>query len=363
MGDGFMGGVQASAVDAIREAAAEGAKAAARDRRGRALRQEDASARWPRRSGRRWRLQSRLSDVVVFDDARGQGQAARWPRCSSRSSPTSSARRWWRAPGFSVGGVVAVAWDGGKEASRAVRTACRCCEKASKVVILSAPAAAARQFDPAGLQAYLTRARRRRRRSRRWKVRPTPRRGCLKAAIDSGANLLVAGAFGHPRLQEFVFGGATRTFFDRAPRPPCSFRTRIDQAMANGARTTKVRLSRIVMRLARNPGTEFADGDDHRGYSLVAPLTAGRPPGRRGLRPGPRRPARCAASRRTRTPATAGSCHQGRTWFFDYDNAEDTGEEPVFRLGQHRFAVGEYVSITDEDGRLLTYKVTDVTPA
>ena len=33
-------------------------------------------------------------------------------------------------------------------------------------------------------------------------------------------------------------------------------------------------LSRIVMRLARNPGTEFADGDDHRGYALVAPLTA-----------------------------------------------------------------------------------------
>jgi len=25
-------------------------------------------------------------------------------------------------------------------------------------------------------------------------------------------------------------------------------------------------------------------------------------------------------------------------------------------------AVGEYVSITDEDGRLLTYKVTEVSP-
>ena len=35
-------------------------------------------------------------------------------------------------------------------------------------------------------------------------------------------------------------------------------------------------LSRIVMRLARNPGTEFAGGDDHRGYALTAPLT---PPG------------------------------------------------------------------------------------
>ena len=28
------------------------------------------------------------------------------------------------------------------------------------------------------------------------------------------------------------------------------------------------------MRLARNPGTEFAGGDDHRGYALSAPLTA-----------------------------------------------------------------------------------------
>ena len=34
-----------------------------------------------------------------------------------------------------------------------------------------------------------------------------------------------------------------------------------------------MQLSRIVMRLARNPGTEFAGGDDHRGYALTAPLT------------------------------------------------------------------------------------------
>ncbi|HEY7900302.1 MAG TPA: hypothetical protein VIC25_03865, partial [Caulobacteraceae bacterium] len=36
--------------------------------------------------------------------------------------------------------------------------------------------------------------------------------------------------------------------------------------------------------------------------------------------------------------------------------------EPVFRLGEHRFAVGEYVTVTDEDGRLLTYKVVEVSP-
>ncbi len=42
--------------------------------------------------------------------------------------------------------------------------------------------------------------------------------------------------------------------------------------MADGSRSN-VALSRIVMRLARNPGTEFADGDDHRGFTLTAPLT------------------------------------------------------------------------------------------
>ena len=41
----------------------------------------------------------------------------------------------------------------------------------------------------------------------------------MKAAKGVGANLLVAGAFGHPRLQEFIFGGATRTFLNAADAP------------------------------------------------------------------------------------------------------------------------------------------------
>jgi hypothetical protein len=110
--------------------------------------------------------------------------------------------------------------------------------------------------------------------------------------------------------------------------------------MADGSRNN-VSLSRIVMRLARNPGTEFADGDDHRGYSLVAPLT---PDGHLDGAAYAKSKAACAVRR------------------FAPDE-EATGEEPVFRLGQHRFAVGEYVSITDEEGRLLTYKVTDVARA
>ena len=39
-------------------------------------------------------------------------------------------------------------------------------------------------------------------------------RRLLAAAKAAGADLLVAGAFGHPRLREFIFGGATRTFLN-----------------------------------------------------------------------------------------------------------------------------------------------------
>ena len=212
MGDGFMGGVQASAVDAIREAASEGAKAA----------ESTANAsRDPHKSFRSlaspvWAalaLQCRLSDVIVFDDAsaKGRGPLAETLAPADRGG-RAAADSWWRWSGFSVGGVVALAWDGGKEARRAVRTAIPLLEKASRVVILSAPQAASRQFEPTDLRAYLV--------SRGVTSETQAVEGggdaapkLLRAAVAAGANLLVAGAFGHPRLQEFVFGGATRTFF------------------------------------------------------------------------------------------------------------------------------------------------------
>jgi hypothetical protein len=131
--------------------------------------------------------------------------------------------------------------------------------------------------------------------------------------------------------------------------------------MADGAQT-KIALSRVVMRLARNPGTEFADGDDHRGYSLVAPLT---PDGHLDAAAYAKVRGACVVRRFApdEDPVDGKLVRVRSHWYFDYDDSEAAGEEPVFQLGQHRFAVGEYVSITDEDGRLLTYKVTDVARA
>jgi hypothetical protein len=120
-------------------------------------------------------------------------------------------------------------------------------------------------------------------------------------------------------------------------------------------------LSRIVLRLARNPGTEFADGDDHRGYMLVAPLTKD---GKLDETSFKSKKASCTVRRfAPEEDAQEGVlARRGDRWFFDYGD-DDEADEPLYRLGEHRFAVGEYVSITDEEGRLLTYKVTDVTPA
>ena len=118
-------------------------------------------------------------------------------------------------------------------------------------------------------------------------------------------------------------------------------------------------LSRIVMRRARNPGTEFAGGDDHRGYALTAPLT---PEGRLDAAVYQKSKALCTVRRfAPDEPAADGRlARKGSRWFFDYDNEAEADDEPVHRLGEHRFAVGEYVTVTDEDGRPLTYTVVVV---
>jgi len=121
-------------------------------------------------------------------------------------------------------------------------------------------------------------------------------------------------------------------------------------------------LSRVVMRLARNPGSEFAGGDDHRGYTLIVPLTSDAHIDAAAYA---KRKDACHVRRfaPNEDPVDGRLAKRGQRWFFDYEDAGAADDEPLYRLGDHRFAVGEYVTVTDEDDRPLTYKVVEVSKA
>src|ERR1700761_4870980 len=210
MGDGFMGGEQVAAVESVKEAAAEGSRVAETAFAAVAYARKSFTALespvWSSLS-----MHSRLSDVVVFDnDARGRGPLAQAFQqiIAAEQRPVVVARA-----GLDPSGVMAVAWDGGKEASRAMRTALPLLQRAKAVHVIACCAASPRVFEPQALETFLA--------ARGVTARTTMVEGgaeiggqLLKAARDLGAALFVAGAYGHPRLQEFIFGGATRAFLN-----------------------------------------------------------------------------------------------------------------------------------------------------
>jgi len=211
MGEGFLGGVQTTALESLKEAAQAGERSA----RTAMETTRYAKSRFIALQTPVWAglsAESRLSDVVVFtsDPARGRGPLAEafQQMVADEQRPVLIARE-----GFKVGGVVAVAWDGGKEASRAARLAMPLLEKAASAVILAAPKASSRSFDPGRLKSYYAA------RGVRAEIDLLPDSGdaaplLLYAARKAEADILVAGAFGHPRLQEFIFGGTTRTLLN-----------------------------------------------------------------------------------------------------------------------------------------------------
>lgn len=211
IGDGFMGGVQASAVDSIRDAAASG-KAAAEATMASLGYAKSSFTSLTSPVLAALAMEGRLADLVVFDAtaARGKGplSEAFQQIVADEQRPTLVVRGE-----VDVTGIIAVAWDGGKEASRAARTALPILQKAREVVVLAACGASSRKFDPARLETFLTA---RGVKARVHKIEEKGEAGplILSAAQAVDANLLVAGAFGHTRLQEYIFGGTTRTLLN-----------------------------------------------------------------------------------------------------------------------------------------------------
>ncbi len=119
-----------------------------------------------------------------------------------------------------IGQRILVAWNGSREAARAVNDALPLLERAGRVVVLAVdPKKAAGRIPGADIAAHLARH------GVRAEATQTPSGGIgigdalLSRAADIDCDLIVMGAYGHSRVREFVLGGATRHILDHMTVP------------------------------------------------------------------------------------------------------------------------------------------------
>jgi nucleotide-binding universal stress UspA family protein len=118
-----------------------------------------------------------------------------------------------------IGNRVMVAWNGSKEATRAVHDALPFLKTASKVVVFGINPDNSRGTPGAEMARHLARH------GVKVEVAHTvvediePGEALLSAVADQSADLLVMGAYGHSRLREMVFGGVTETVLNSMTVP------------------------------------------------------------------------------------------------------------------------------------------------
>ena len=118
---------------------------------------------------------------------------------------------------------VIIGWNGGREAARATFDALPLLKKAGKVRVVRIDP----QKDPSlrGSVAGADLAEALARHGVKAEAQDYPTDGqdegqaLMRCAEDSGAGLIVMGAYGHSRLAEFIFGGATRFVLNRLVCP------------------------------------------------------------------------------------------------------------------------------------------------
>lgn len=119
-------------------------------------------------------------------------------------------------------------------------------------------------------------------------------------------------------------------------------------------------MKQIVLRLARNEATP--GGDDRIGYVVIAPLTAD---GLIDLEAWRANRKQCIVKRFHPDPSEQADgwlTHNGSKWRFHYDEMHEGDDESGFRLGEHVFRPGEYVTIAHHGEEPLIYRVSDVLP-
>lgn len=118
---------------------------------------------------------------------------------------------------------------------------------------------------------------------------------------------------------------------------------------------------KVTLRLARNPGVP--QGDPDRGYILHAPV---KQDGTLDLDAWRQERERATVIRFDPDPSEQADgwlTHRGSHWFFHYDEEHEGPDEPAYRLGDHKFAVGEYITVSEHGEAPLTYQVSSVQDA
>ncbi len=115
-------------------------------------------------------------------------------------------------------------------------------------------------------------------------------------------------------------------------------------------------LKKIRLEMAR--GKEFPDGSKFHGYEMVAPLTQD---GHLDVPAWQSAKDKCWVHRFWQGQADERGFlqHKRNRWVFSYVPGEED-DEPIFRLGEHAFKPGEYISITEHDGVQRTFVVAAV---
>jgi hypothetical protein len=118
-------------------------------------------------------------------------------------------------------------------------------------------------------------------------------------------------------------------------------------------------MKQIRLELARSAA--FPAGDPRHGYVFRAPLAADGRLDERAFKPAAQL---CVVHRFSPDAAdeTGQLIHTSRGWAFSYAPGEDD-DEAIYRLGTHSFKPGEYVTITEHDGKEHTFRVVTVEDA
>jgi nucleotide-binding universal stress UspA family protein len=122
-----------------------------------------------------------------------------------------------------TGRNVLVAWNGGREAARAVADAMPLLTSARQVVVASLGRGASNSDTIAHAQAHLASYLRAHKVDARFKHHDAERGAVgerlLSLAADLGSDLIVMGGYGHARSRELILGGVTRTMFEAMTVP------------------------------------------------------------------------------------------------------------------------------------------------